>query len=573
MDFGLCRLWRRSKSVAQSVPDSHPFQRVGDEVRSGPFKLGSLHGFGSRTVFNRMHGQRPDHGGWRGVFRPGLLLSRPFLVPPPPSATMTLPRNHIERCAIAFSQPWEGGTRGIATMRRFDGIRRKERRLRGFGVFQYRDHAGHVSAPLAPVQAFTARLVSLLILVMGVGFFQSPVRADAVAAARPFPQHTRYAAGSIKPGHVTQARLDGATLAFYQNWKAKYLAPSRTAGDFFVLVDEEEKGKGPKKISVSEGHGYGMLIAAFMAGADPQAHEIFDGMWRFARAHPSHINPRLMAWKQVTGERSLRDDDDSATDGDLDIAQALLLADAQWGSAGTIHYRDEARAVIAAIKKDEINAKTWTVKLGDWVHAGSPMHFSMRISDFVPGHFRCYQRAADDADWSRVLEAGYQMLDGLQSRFSAKTGLLPDFVVGVEREPRPPTGKHLEGKHDGHYSYNACRVPFRLGLDFLLHGEPRAQTAVGRMSDWVKVATGGRPERIVAGYDLDGKIIDRDDLSMAFTACFGVGAMCDAAHQDWLNALWDHITASDEPGDRYYARTLKMLCLIAMSGNWWSPAP
>lgn len=419
-------------------------------------------------------------------------------------------------------------------------------------------------------EIFRAPLLVLLVFVTGFIFFAPQAIADENRAAHPFPQHTRYAAGSIKPAHVTQAQLDDATFSFYRKWKSKYLAPSLTAGNFFVLVDEQEKGMGPKKISVSEGHGYGMLIAAFMAGADPQAREIFDGMWRYARAHPSHINPRLMAWKQVTGERSLRDDDDSATDGDLDMAQALLLADAQWGSAGAVHYRDEARALIAAIKKDEINAKTWTTKLGDWADAESPMHFSMRLSDFMPGHFRTCKNAADDADWSRVIETGYGIIDGLQSQFSAKTGLLPDFVVAVDREPRPPGGKHLEGKHDGHYSYNACRVPFRVGLDFLLHGEPRAKTVVSRMTEWVKVATGGRPERIVAGYDLDGKILDRDDRSMAFTACFGVGAMCDAAHQDWLDALWDHIVASDEPGDRYYARTLKMLCLIAMSGNWWS---
>ena len=412
-----------------------------------------------------------------------------------------------------------------------------------------------------------------LILLLAANSFAPHAGAVETAVLRPFPQHTKYAAGSIQPSHVTQAKLDDAALAFYRNWKAKYLVPSRTPGQFYVRVDEEQvKGNGPKKISISEGHGYGMLIVAFMAGADPQARELFDGLWRFARAHPSRINPRLMAWMQVTGEKNAPGDDDSATDGDLDIAQALLLADAQWGSAGPIHYRDEARVLIAAIRKDEINAKTWTAKLGDWADAESPMFFSSRVSDFVPGHFRSWQSATEDRDWSRVIDAGYAMLGGVQSRFGAKTGLLPDFVIAVDNSPRPPTGKHLEGKHDGHYSYNACRVPFRLGLDFLLHAEPRAKAALVPMNAWVRIATAGKPERIVAGYDLDGKILDRDDRSMAFTACFGVGAMCDAAHQDWLNALWDCVVESDDPGDRYYARTLKMLCLIAMSGNWWSPA-
>jgi len=417
------------------------------------------------------------------------------------------------------------------------------------------------------------RLLALSLL-FGVEFFALHGNASDAPALRPFPQHTRYATGSILPSRGTQRQRDDATVAFHQKWKAKYVSPSMTAGQFYVRVDEEQgQGNGPKKISVSEGHGYGMLIAAFMAGADPQAHELFDGMWLFARAHPSHINPRLMAWMQVTGEKSAKGDENSATDGDLDIAQALLLADAQWGSAGRIHYRDEARALIAAIKKDEINAKTWTAKLGDWADAGSPLFFSTRTSDFMPGHFRSWQDVTKDPDWTRVIDAGYRMFGGLQARFSPKSGLLPDFVTGVDREPHPPAGKLLEGKHDGHYSFNACRVPLRLGLDFLLHGDPRAKAALAPINAWLKVATGGRPERIVAGYDRDGNVLDRNDRSIAFTACFGVGAMCDAANQEWLDALWDCIVASDAPDDRYYARTLKMLCLIAMSGNWWSPAP
>ncbi len=416
------------------------------------------------------------------------------------------------------------------------------------------------------------RASSAIALALSVNLLTPPAHAAKPEPLRPFPQHTKYAAGSILPSHVTQAQLDAATLAFYQKWKAKYLAPSHTAGNFFVLVDEDGTEKGPKKIAVSEGQGYGMLIAVLMAGAEPEARENFDGLWRYARAHPSKINPRLMAWKQVAGERTLRDDEDSATDGDLDIAQALLLADAQWGNAGPIHYRDEARALIAAIMKDEINAKTWTPKLGDWADAENAMFFTTRTSDFMPGHFRSFRQVTNDTDWSRVIESGYQLLDGLQSRFAAKTGLLPDFAIGVDRDPRPPKGKHLEGKHDGHFSYNACRVPLRVGLDFLLHGEPRAKAVLMPMNVWLKTATGGKPERIVAGYDLAGKILDRDDRSMAFTACFGVGAMCDAAHQEWLNALWDYIVASDNADDRYYARTLKMLCLIAMSGNWWSTA-
>ncbi|MGB8170462.1 MAG: hypothetical protein WCF18_23365, partial [Chthoniobacteraceae bacterium] len=72
-------------------------------------------------------------------------------------------------------------------------------------------------------------------------------------------------------------------------------------------------------------------------------------------------------------------------------------------------------------------------------------------------------------------------------------------------------------------------------------------------------------------YQLDGKPTSKSDRSLAFTACFGVAAMTSATHQPWLNALWDYTVERDSPDDRYFARTLKMLSLIAMSGNWWSP--
>ena len=53
----------------------------------------------------------------------------------------------------------------------------------------------------------------------------------------------------------------------------------------------------------------------------------------------------------------------SATDGDLDIAFALLLADKQWGSGGA--YLAEAKKVIAAIKEKEMNAMTKLPLLAD----------------------------------------------------------------------------------------------------------------------------------------------------------------------------------------------------------------
>jgi hypothetical protein len=56
---------------------------------------------------------------------------------------------------------------------------------------------------------------------------------------------------------------------------------------------------------------------------------------------------------------------------------------------------------------------------------------------------------------------------------------------------------------------------------------------------------------------------------MAFLAPLGVGAMV-SAEQSWLDAVWTTV-ANYEPDDSYYEDTLKLLALIAMSGNWWAP--
>jgi hypothetical protein len=111
-----------------------------------------------------------------------------------------------------------------------------------------------------------------------------------------------------------------------------------------------------------------------------------------------------------------------------------------------------------------------------------------------------------------------------------------------------------------------------LGVDYLVSGDPRAGAAVNKINVWIKTKTKGNPDAIRAGYHLNGSPIDKD-TAMAFYAPFGVGAMVSRENQAWLNALWSYIVASDSEWDLYYGRTLKMLCLIVMSGNYWSPVP
>ena len=326
----------------------------------------------------------------------------------------------------------------------------------------------------------------------------------------------------------------------------------------------------PSGLGVSEGQGFGMVITAFMAGHDPDAKAIFDGLYGYFRAHPSEINRDLMAWRQLTGCVSSADSN-SASDGDIDVAYALLLADRQWGSAGTIDYRAAALRVIAAIGQDEINPGTMAVKLGDWAIPGDVMYDDTRTSDFITDHFRSFFAATGDTSWLGVVDRSYALVNTMQSSYSPATGLLPDFIRHVSSSPSPAGPNFLESPYDGAYSYNACRDPFRLGLDYLLNGDARALHTVQRLNGFIRAKTWDDPTQIRAGYRLNGTAIDTFDISLAFTAPFMVGAMVDTGSQAWLNDLWTTVDTTSMMSNDYYGNTLKMLAIIVVSGNWWDP--
>jgi len=381
----------------------------------------------------------------------------------------------------------------------------------------------------------------------------------------PFPQHTQYKGTYIKPSY-TQQQLDNDVTAFYNSWKTKYLINGCEANQYYIYFDEGNT------ITVSEAMGYGFMIIPLMAGYDANAKTYFDGLYRYYKAHPSHIMARLMAWKQITNCID-SDGPDSATDGDIDIAFGLLLAHAQWGSAGAINYFQEAQLMIEDImgankSEGDINQDYYSVKLGDWVTSGSRMK-ATRTSDFIMDHFRLFASAVSDTSWNAVVDECYSLVDSMQTNYSPSTGLLPDFIVDIHTSPRPADPDFLEGALDGNYSYNACRDPWRMTSDYLTSGDVRGKNATLKIAQWLHDTTAQNINKVYAGYYLNGdKAASWNDNS--FTAPFTVGAMLDTAHHAWLNTLYNEIKGFYSNGG-YYDNTLTLLSLITISGNYWVP--
>lgn len=389
-----------------------------------------------------------------------------------------------------------------------------------------------------------------------------PILTQALTA-RPFPQHLTYAPNSIFPNHRTREQLDDDMRAYYDYWKAAYVTEAGTNADGVTMYRVALGRSEPERsTTVSEGQGYGMMIVPIMAGYDPEAQTIFDGMWAFVDAHRSEIDPRLMDWNVPLAEGNA-----SAFDGDADIAFGLLLANAQWGSDGNVNYKAEADMMIAGILESTIGPESHLPMLGDWVNVGEPQYnqFTPRSSDFMLVNFRAFGKATNEPVWEDVILQTQILMAEIQERHSPETGLMPDFILNGA----PAPANFLENVTDGAYNYNAGRVPWRVGADALLNDDELSRYLVQNISHWIEASAEGDPMKIRAGYELSGvPLPDSDYFTTFFIAPMGVAAMSDPAQQDWLNKIYDSVY--DTHID-YYEDTIDLLCMMVMSGNFWSP--
>lgn len=369
--------------------------------------------------------------------------------------------------------------------------------------------------------------------------------------AHPFPQAQTIAGHGLRPGNVTSAQANAAVAAFYDDWKVRHLRPSvAVAGDWKV----DFNGAG---VAVSEAIGYGMILAAYMAGHDPQARHIFDGLNRFRKRYPSVGNPVLMAWRVEANEAMPVTN--AATDGDLDIAMGLILAHAQWGDES---YRTDALALLEAMKTSLVRGD-YSLRLGDWDNAAG----RTRPSDYMPAFFRAFHHFSGDPLWLSVEAKSYEILESLQATHAPATGLLPDFATLSGGAWQPAWPGFLEGANDGSYYYNACRIPWRIGWAAVAYDTAAAKSIVDRLMAWAESAHAG-PAAFRAGYQLNGSNISGNSYgTSAFIAPTGVGAMV-TGRQAWLNAAFTD-TSTRRGG--YYENSIGLLSLLVMSGNAWLP--
>jgi len=362
--------------------------------------------------------------------------------------------------------------------------------------------------------------------------------------------------------------MDTALTRHYDAWKAHAIKPadSIVAGGYAVQFSQTNY------MAVSEGMGYGMLLAVVFAGHDPQARTLFDGLLAVVRARPAYaivpFDPNgkyLMDWR-IYANGTSAGEGWNAMDGDEDIAMALLMADKQWGSTGKWNYLQEARNTIGALK-------SWNMKPDGTTKGLSTPNVS-RTSDYMIGHFRAFQAATGDSFWSTAIDRSYELSNRMQTVYSAGVGLMPDFIVDTHTAtPRPSPGMMGDfNMNEDKFWWNACRNPWRYASDYLLSGDTRWKTITARMIDFFQAEAarvGGDVTAIGTGYSLAGAQLTGGD-SAAYHGPICAGACIDAKYQPFLDAMWNWNAAHPTTG--YYDGEIQLLSLVVASGNWWTPS-
>lgn len=332
---------------------------------------------------------------------------------------------------------------------------------------------------------------------------------------------------SAKSATVSDTQLQ----AEYAAWKLAHVEAC-TNGSSIVVNDGALVSEGAV---LSEGIAHGMLLSVAMTD---QA--LFDGLWKFYQDHLDKNG--LMNSKTAKCEGPGNNNANAATDADLDATMALLQAAARWPNA-TTDYRSKAEALASKIVQFESDMCSGRriLRPGDAVGGCSdPNNPRINPSYFSPGYYKVFAHyfSSQASTWLALSDASYQLYAIYQARMN---NLVPDWSA--------PDGSD----NGSQYSWEACRTPWRVAVDYAWTGDTRAKTFMQKISSWVD-AHGGLPNAA-------------QEQNSAFVGAFALAGGYDQGKFDGYMTGWLGANVDDRP---YYQGTLRVLYLLVAAGKFSS---
>jgi len=324
----------------------------------------------------------------------------------------------------------------------------------------------------------------------------------------------------------------------YNRWKSTQRV---VCGDDYRMIAD------PSNETRVEAIGFGMLLSAYANDKTT-----FDGLFNFYKSKRTTEAKNMMGWL-VTCNGII--DPGSATDGDIDVAFSLIIADKQWGET----YLESAKEIIQIISDNLIVDCTVD---GQDVKVLAPGYSSglwggcglTDIQYYTPAYFRIFADISGNAVWDQLADDTYILLN---ASANGATGLVPDW--------QSASGTPGPSGRVGYFGYDACRVPWRIALDYLWNGNAEAKVWCSKVSNW---ANGIGTANLVDGYELDGTPKGQNGLNSAFLGGFSVAAMTNSP--EIVNNFADELSWLND--SYWFNLNTRVVYLFALTGNFRDPS-
>ena len=355
----------------------------------------------------------------------------------------------------------------------------------------------------------------------------------------PFPQQKVYSYG-LKPNSSSQEVMNEDVQAKFVKWRSVFLTSQGCLTANTKRIDAVNNNHE----TYSEGTSYGMMILVYMDNSTNLTRSDFDAVFGY---YKSYLNDKgLMKWK--ISSAGVPSDNSFAGDGDELVAFSLLMADRQWGSNGKFNYLEEAKTIIGNLVKYNVQPDyTFADGDGGWIFPAYQMPYAMKEFGKVTNNTK---------GWNSTIDRAFTLLDIF---YKNSTSLMCDT--------HNSNGEAVNASHS-YYGYDACRVPWHLGLDYLWNGTTNSQLAKNhpaKIAGWAKSKWNGNPANAKQKYKLDGTEAANYCDFGTMVGPMMVGAMT-TNDQDWINTLYE-FCRNLSVGTNYFADHLLMLNLLVATGN------
>ncbi len=311
--------------------------------------------------------------------------------------------------------------------------------------------------------------------------------------------------------------------------------------------------------SVSEGQAYALLLAVAF---DDQFrfHQVLDWTERNL-SRSERFGDRLLAWHWEVGKGVT--DWNSATDAEVDIALALLLASQRWKDH---KYREKAERILQDILELEtqVIGEYRYLLPGNWGRNDDPV--LINPSYFSPAHFRLFFQVTGDKRWQEVLQTTYLLLRRLplEKALGVRQGLVPDWI-GVDREQNLLP---VEG-YPARATWDAVRMPWRVALDVLWANDPHGREYLQHVVEFFTQEWEQRDGRFFLEYRLTGEPLAAKEqvgsYAMALPAFWSMNSRYTPALVEKILSRFQPKERCFSPQEDYYQNSLSLLGLLTLA--------